>query len=72
MPYIDPGVRDNKAVFPGRTGMKKLQMLKDYGRKERRLLNRIWTEIKVRLARDGGRHPPRGCAARAGVRSARA
>jgi len=28
--------------------MKKLQMLKDYDRKERRLLNRMWTEIKVR------------------------
>jgi len=28
--------------------MKKLQMLKDYGRRERRVLNRIWTEVKVR------------------------
>ena len=25
-----------------------LQMLKDYGRRERRVLNRIWTEVKVR------------------------
>ena len=27
---------------------RKLQQLKDLGRKERRLMNRLWTEIKVR------------------------
>ena len=48
MPYIDDAVRNNRAVFPGPEGMKRLQMLKDYGRKERRLVNRLWTEIKVR------------------------
>jgi spermidine/putrescine-binding protein len=48
MPYIDDAVRNNRAVFPGPEGMKRLQMLKDYGRKERRLMNRLWTEIKVR------------------------
>jgi spermidine/putrescine transport system substrate-binding protein len=48
MPYIDDAVRSNRAVFPGPEGMKRLQMLKDYGRKERRLMNRLWTEIKVR------------------------
>ena len=48
MAYIDDAVRNNRAVFPGPEGMKRLQMLKDYGRRERRLLNRLWTEIKVR------------------------
>lgn len=48
MPYIDDAVRNNAAVFPGPEGMKRLQMLKDYGRRERRLVNRLWTEIKVR------------------------
>jgi len=48
MPFIDDVVRNNQAVFPGAEGMKKLQMLKDYGRRERRVLNRIWTEVKVR------------------------
>lgn len=48
MPYIDEAVRNNTAVFPGPEGMKRLQMLKDYGRRERRLMNRLWTEIKVR------------------------
>jgi spermidine/putrescine transport system substrate-binding protein len=48
IPYIDPVVKDNVAVFPPPGEFKKLQMLKDYGRKERRLLNRLWTEVKVR------------------------
>ena len=48
MEFIDDVVKNNRAVFPSPEGMKKLQMLKDYGRKERRLLNRLWTEVKVR------------------------
>ncbi len=48
MPYVDDVVKNNRAVFPDAEGMKKLQMLKDYDRKERRLLNRLWTEVKVR------------------------
>ena len=48
MEYIEPDVRDNAAVFPGAEGMKKLQQLRDLPRRERRLLNRLWTEIKVR------------------------
>ncbi len=48
MPFIDDVVRNNRAVFPGAEGLRKLQMLKDYGRRERRVLNRIWTEVKVR------------------------
>jgi spermidine/putrescine transport system substrate-binding protein len=48
MPFIDDVVRNNQAVFPGAEGMQKLQMLKDYGRRERRVLNRLWTEVKVR------------------------
>lgn len=48
MPLVDAVVKDNRAVFPDAAGWKKLQMLKDYPRRERRLLNRLWTEIKVR------------------------
>jgi spermidine/putrescine transport system substrate-binding protein len=48
MPFVDTAVKENRAVFPDAAGWKKLQMLKDYPRKERRLLNRLWTEIKVR------------------------
>ena len=48
MQYIDDAVRSNRAVFPPPEELKKLQELKDFGRKERRLMNRLWTEIKVR------------------------
>jgi spermidine/putrescine transport system substrate-binding protein len=48
LPYIDPIVRDNRAVFPDAATFRTLQMLKDLPRRERRLMNRLWTEIKVR------------------------
>jgi spermidine/putrescine transport system substrate-binding protein len=48
MAFIDDAVRSNRAVFPGPEEFGKLQEVKDFGRKERRLLNRLWTEIKVR------------------------
>jgi spermidine/putrescine transport system substrate-binding protein len=48
LPYIDEIVRDNRSVFPDESGWKKLQALRDLPRKERRLMNRLWTEIKVR------------------------
>ncbi len=48
MPFIEPQVKDNPAVFPDAAGMKSLQQLRDLPRKERRLMNRLWTEIKVR------------------------
>ena len=48
MPYIEPAIRDNLSVFPDPEAMKRLEQLRDMPRKERRLLNRMWTEIKVR------------------------
>jgi len=48
MQYIEPAVKDNPAVFPSPEVMKKLQQLRDLPRKERRLMNRLWTEVKVR------------------------
>jgi len=48
MQYIDDAVKDNRAVFPGPEEFRKLQELKDFGKKERRLLNRLWVEVKVR------------------------
>jgi spermidine/putrescine transport system substrate-binding protein len=48
MPFIEPAIRDNPAVFPDPEAMKRLEQLRDMSRKERRLLNRMWTEIKVR------------------------
>jgi spermidine/putrescine transport system substrate-binding protein len=48
MPFIDDAVKDNPAVFPDPEAMKRLEQLRDLPRKERRLMNRMWTEIKVR------------------------
>ena len=48
MQFIDPAIRDNPAVFPDPEAMRRLEQLRDMSRKERRLMNRMWTEIKVR------------------------
>ena len=45
--YIRADVAANPAIFPDQATLKRLSMLKDIDRKQRRLLNRIWTEIKV-------------------------
>lgn len=48
MRYILPEIRNNKAVFPDKTVLARLEMLRDLDRRQRRLLNRMWIEIKVR------------------------
>jgi spermidine/putrescine transport system substrate-binding protein len=46
--YIQPEIADNRAVFPDVGSLNRLEMLRDLDRKRRRVLNRIWTEIKLR------------------------
>jgi spermidine/putrescine transport system substrate-binding protein len=48
MRYIRPEIRDNPAVFPDKAALARMEMLHDLDRKQRRLLNRMWIEIKVR------------------------
>ncbi len=48
MRYISPEIADNRAVFPDASVMAHLEMMRDLDRKSRRVLNRIWTEIKLR------------------------
>jgi spermidine/putrescine transport system substrate-binding protein len=48
MQYIRPEIAGNQAVFPGRSDLTRLEMLHDLDRRQRRLLNRMWIEIKVR------------------------
>jgi spermidine/putrescine transport system substrate-binding protein len=48
MQYIRPDIKSNPAVFPDSDLQKRLEMIVDHDRKTRRLLNRIWIEIKVR------------------------
>jgi len=48
MRHIDPEIAGNPAVFPAAEDIKRLEMLRDLDRKNRRVLNRLWTEIKLR------------------------
>ena len=45
--YIKPEIKEVKAIFPDAQTARRLEQLKDMNRKERQLLNRIWTEIKA-------------------------
>ena len=46
--HIKPEIANNPAVFPGAEKLQSLEMLKDLDRNQRRVLSRMWTEIKVR------------------------
>jgi len=46
--YIKPEVAQNPAVSPGPEQLARLEMLRDLDRHHRRVLSRIWTEIKLR------------------------
>jgi spermidine/putrescine transport system substrate-binding protein len=46
--YIRPEIKQINAIFPDEQTAKKLEMLEDLTPAQRRLLNRIWTEIKAR------------------------
>jgi spermidine/putrescine transport system substrate-binding protein len=48
MPYIKPEIVGNAAIFPGRERLAGLEMLKDLDRNQRRVLSRMWTEIKLK------------------------
>ena len=40
-------IAKNKAIFPDKAESAKLEQLKDLNVKQRRLRNRLWTEIKA-------------------------
>ena len=46
--YIQPEITNNEAIFPAAELLTRLEMLRDLDRKQRRLLSRLWTEIKLR------------------------
>ncbi len=48
MQYIKPEIASNKAIFPDPELLARLEMLRDLDRKQRRLLSRLWTGIKLR------------------------
>ncbi len=47
-PYIRPEIIANTAIFPETEQLARLEMLEDIDHTQRRLLSRIWTEIKLR------------------------
>ena len=48
MRRIRPEIASNRAIFPDRQQLARMQQLHDLDGRQRRLLNRIWIEIKVR------------------------
>ena len=48
MQFVKPEIKSIKAVFPDAESAKRLEQIKDMNKKERQLLNRIWTEIKAK------------------------
>ena len=48
MPLIRPAIAANRTIFPDRQQLARMQQLHELDRKQRRLLNRMWIEIKVR------------------------
>jgi spermidine/putrescine transport system substrate-binding protein len=48
MRFINPEIASNKAIFPDAELLNRLEMLRDLDRRQRRLLSRLWTEIKLR------------------------
>ncbi|WP_353157090.1 spermidine/putrescine ABC transporter substrate-binding protein [Herminiimonas fonticola] len=46
--FIKPEVSKNTAIFPDQAAAAKLEMLKDLNSKQRRALNRLWTEIRAK------------------------
>ena len=46
--YIKPEIAQNPAIFPDTQHQANLEMLRDLDRHQRRVLSRMWTEIKLR------------------------
>ena len=46
--YIKPEIAGNEAIFPGPQAASRLEMLIDLNPRQRRQLNRLWTDIKLR------------------------
>ncbi|MEP7063223.1 MAG: extracellular solute-binding protein, partial [Betaproteobacteria bacterium] len=46
--YINPEIRKNPAIFPPKDVAAKLEQLKDLTTAQRRLRNKLWTELKAR------------------------
>jgi spermidine/putrescine transport system substrate-binding protein len=50
--YIKPEIAQNPAIFPDEQTIKHLEFMKDFDRKQRRVMSRMWTEIKLKQGED--------------------
>ncbi len=48
MQWVSPEIAANGNIFPDAAKFKRLQSLRDYDPRTRRMLNRLWVEVKVR------------------------
>lgn len=48
MPYIVREIAGNNAIFPTPEQIEEMEMLRDFDARSRRVLTRLWTEIKLR------------------------
>lgn len=48
MPFVEPAIASNRGIFPDRQVSARLEQLHDLDRRKRRLMSRLWTEIKLR------------------------
>lgn len=48
LPFVEAGIAANPGIFPDRRVLTRLEQLQDMGRRKRRLLSRLWTEIKLK------------------------
>lgn len=46
--YIKPEIAKNQSIFPDKQHLARLEMLRDLDRNQRRILSRMWIEIKLR------------------------
>lgn len=48
MPFVEPAIASNRGIFPDKQVSARLEQLHDLDRRKRRLMSRLWTEIKLR------------------------
>ncbi|HUL40429.1 MAG TPA: spermidine/putrescine ABC transporter substrate-binding protein [Burkholderiales bacterium] len=54
LPYIRPEIAQNPAIFPDPETIKHLEYMKDLDRTHRRIMSRMWTEIKLKQGESDG------------------
>ncbi|MEK6662498.1 MAG: spermidine/putrescine ABC transporter substrate-binding protein [Pseudomonadota bacterium] len=48
LPFVEPAIAANRGIFPDKAVAARLEQLRDLDRRKRRLMSRLWTEIKLK------------------------